>query len=73
MTHHTDAYVALAVALGNDPAALQQLKAKLARLAPQAALFDVPGYTRQLEALYTAMWARHTAGLPPQALDTAAA
>jgi len=73
VTHHTEAYAALAVGLGNDPAALQQLKAKLAHLAPQAALFDVPGYTRQLEALYTAMWSRHTAGLPPQALDTAAA
>lgn len=63
------AYVALAVQLGNDGDARQRARAKLARLAPQAALFDVPGYTRHLEQLYRAMWARHAAGLAPEALD----
>lgn len=72
-TADTQSYTALAVALASDAQQRLQLKAKLARLAPQAALFDVPGYTHHLEALYRAMWARHVAGQPPQALDASTA
>lgn len=65
VTADTQSYTALA----SNTQQRMQLKAKLARLAPQAALLDVPGYTHHLEALYRAMWARHVAGQPPQALD----
>lgn len=68
VTHSLADHVQLAGALLAEPAQLQALRAKLARLRPQAALFDVAGYTRDLEALYLATWARHAAGLPPQAL-----
>jgi len=68
VTHSLQAYAALATALAADPPRLQALRAKLARQRLAAPLFDVAGYTRGLEALYAEMWARHGAGLPPQAL-----
>ena len=69
VTHHLADYAALALALASDAPRLAALRAKLASLRAGAALFDVPGYTRDLEALYDAMWQRHMAGLAPQALD----
>jgi predicted O-linked N-acetylglucosamine transferase (SPINDLY family) len=69
VTHSLDDYAALALALATAPQRLAALRAKLAGLRAGAALFDVPGYTRDLEALYTAMWGRHVAGLAPQGLD----
>ncbi len=68
VTHSLDDYAALALALAHDPARLQALRAQLARQRLAAPLFDVVSYTRSLEALYSGMWARHQAGLPPQAI-----
>ncbi|MEY2891989.1 MAG: hypothetical protein RJA98_1897 [Pseudomonadota bacterium] len=73
ITHSLADYAALALALARSPPRLQALRAKLAGLRVGAALFDVAAYTRDLEALYTAMWARHRAGLPPQAIEVAPA
>jgi predicted O-linked N-acetylglucosamine transferase (SPINDLY family) len=69
VTHHLDDYRALALALARDPGRLAALRQRLAGLRAGAALFDVAAYTRDLESLYTAMWARHAAGLPPLAMD----
>ena len=62
-------YEALAVALVTDPGRLRGLRDKLARQRRDAPLFDVAGYTLDLEKLYGAMWLRHCSGLPPQALQ----
>lgn len=63
-------YAALALALAHDPARLQALRDRLTQQRLTAPLFDVAGYTRSLEALYSTMWARHLAGLPPHAIET---
>jgi predicted O-linked N-acetylglucosamine transferase (SPINDLY family) len=62
-------YEALAVELVSDPIRLQAVRDKLARQRTDAPLFDVAGYTLDLENLYDAMWLRHRSGLPPQALE----
>ena len=69
VTHSLENYAALALALASDAPRLASLRAKLAGLRAGAALFNVAGYTRDLEALYDAMWQRHAAGLAPQGLD----
>jgi predicted O-linked N-acetylglucosamine transferase (SPINDLY family) len=69
VTHDLHDYEALALELVSNPARLQALRDKLADLSPTAALFDVSNYTRHIEALYTEMWRRHQAGLPPHELD----
>lgn len=65
-------YEALALGLCSEPGRLAALRQKLAGLRAGAPLFDVPAYTRALEALFEAMWARHQAGLPPAALGAGA-
>ena len=65
VTHSLAEYEALALRLANDPERLQALKARLAANRDSAALFDTPGYTRLLEAAYSAMWERHVRGEPP--------
>jgi len=72
VTHSLPEYAALAGALVADPLRLRALRDKLARQRLGAPLFDVAGYTLSLEALYRAMWQRHQAGLPPQALGAVA-
>jgi predicted O-linked N-acetylglucosamine transferase (SPINDLY family) len=72
VTHSLADYADLAMTLVSDPAALPALKSRLKQLSPQAALFDVPTYTHDLEALFTQMWARHQAGLKPQTLGASA-
>ncbi|MFP8781109.1 UDP-N-acetylglucosamine-peptide N-acetylglucosaminyltransferase [Hydrogenophaga sp. RWCD_12] len=69
VTDSLDAYLALGLALVSEPQRLDALRAQLAAQRLTAPLFDVQGYTRSLEALYLGMWARHAAGLPPQAID----
>lgn len=64
-------YAALAFDLCDDRPRLQALRARLAGLRLDAPLFDVSGYTRDLETLYRAMWQRHRDGLAPQALSVA--
>lgn len=59
-------YVATAVRLGRDPAALAALKARLEAARPSAVLFDMPLLVRSLEARYEDMWADFLAGRLPQ-------
>jgi predicted O-linked N-acetylglucosamine transferase (SPINDLY family) len=59
-------YENLAIALARDPARLGAIREKLAGLRDSNPLFDVRRYTRDLEAVYTEMWNRQQAGLPPQ-------
>ena len=61
-------YAELAADLAADPARLLALRGRLGRHREAAPLFDVPAYTLALEALFDAMWQRHSAGLRPQAL-----
>jgi predicted O-linked N-acetylglucosamine transferase (SPINDLY family) len=56
-------YEETAMELAADPRRLEQLRGKLAlRDTP---IFDTERYTRNLEAIYQAMYERHHAGLPP--------
>ena len=61
----SDAFVKAAVALGNEPAALGRLKARLRANRSSAPLFDTAGRVRQLEAAFSEMLRRHRAGLTP--------
>jgi len=49
-------YEALALKLARDPARLAALKAQLIASQPTNALCDADAFTRNLEAIYTAMW-----------------
>jgi predicted O-linked N-acetylglucosamine transferase (SPINDLY family) len=64
-----DAYRAIAFKLARDPAALANLKARLARNRTTMPLFDSPRFTRNLEAVYRAAWARHESGEAPDHID----
>ncbi|PXW95749.1 glycosyl transferase family 41 [Sphaerotilus hippei] len=68
VTDSLQAYADLALALAGDPPRLGRLRQRLAEQRLSCALFDVPAYARDLEALYEAMWQRHGAGLAPVAL-----
>ncbi len=65
VTTTPQAYEALATGLAANPDRLADIKRKLAANRLTAPLFDTASYTRQLEAAYAAMHARHRAGLPP--------
>ncbi|MCK7495385.1 MAG: tetratricopeptide repeat protein [Comamonadaceae bacterium] len=52
-------YETLAHTLATDRAALAAVRAKLARLRAGCALFDTARFTRNLEAAFAGMWARH--------------
>ncbi len=54
-----------AVALGRDPMALADLRARLAAKLPTTPLFDPARFARSLEAAFAAMWERHAAGRKP--------
>ena len=58
-------YEALALALANDPERLAALKAKVAANRTTTRLFDTAQRTRDLEAAYTTMVARHRSGEAP--------
>jgi protein O-GlcNAc transferase len=55
-------YEALALALAREPRRLDELKEKLARQRLSAPLFDIAALTRNLEAAYVRIWARHCSG-----------
>lgn len=65
------AYVAAALRLGRDRAALQQMRARLQASHDTAPLFDLPARVRELEAAWRFMAERARAGLPPESLDLA--
>jgi predicted O-linked N-acetylglucosamine transferase (SPINDLY family) len=55
-------FEALAVKLARDPAALEKLRAKLAKVRESSSLFDTAAFTRNLEAAYQTMWRAWLAG-----------
>jgi predicted O-linked N-acetylglucosamine transferase (SPINDLY family) len=68
ITSSLDDYESLAVALGRDPARRAELRQRLSTNRATMPLFDTPAFTRQLEAAFDAMVARHRAGQPPAAI-----
>lgn len=58
-------YERLATELATDPDRLAAIRAKLAANRLTTALFDTRRFTGNIEAAYTAMHARHRAGLAP--------
>lgn len=71
VTYSLEDYEAKAVALANQPGRLAQLKQQLASRKAHSALFDTDEFTRQLEAIYTAMWRRTQLGGAADALAPA--
>ena len=57
-----------ALALARDPALLDSVKSKLVQNRATHPLFDTARFTRDIEALYVAMWQRSQKGWPPIAL-----
>jgi predicted O-linked N-acetylglucosamine transferase (SPINDLY family) len=66
VTHTLADYEALALHLALHRDELAGLKARLARNRDTAPLFDMPGYTRSLEAAYRTMWQRQQSGQSPR-------
>ena len=71
IAHTPAAYEAMALSLARDPAALADLRAKLARNRDASALFDTARFTRHLEAAFETMWTRHQQGEPPASFAVA--
>ena len=69
VTHSLAEYEALAVSLAREPERLAALKRRLAENRESGDIFDVHGYTRNLEKLYAAIFARQQQGLPPADID----
>ncbi|MBP0462352.1 O-linked N-acetylglucosamine transferase [Roseomonas sp. PWR1] len=61
-----DEYVARAVALGQDRAALTALRARLLEGRATATLFDTPRLVRELEGLFRGMWRDFAEGRLPR-------
>lgn len=64
-----DDYERLAIALAADRERLAEIRARLARNRLTKPLFDTALFTRRMEAAFTAMHARHQAGLPPDHIE----
>ncbi len=60
-------YEALAFLLATEPGRLANLRARLAALLPNAALYNTPRYTRHLEAAYQHLAERARTGMPASA------
>jgi protein O-GlcNAc transferase len=65
ITHSQGEYEKTAIDLATDPARLALIKDKLARNRMSAPLFNTKAFTRNIEAVYTAMYQRYQAGLAP--------
>lgn len=61
-------YEQLAIELATRPERLAAIRQKLANTRSSCALFDTPTLTRRIEGLYSRMYERHLAGLPPEHL-----
>ena len=62
-------FIALATALGNDPARLRDLRSRLHGLRAGSDLFDMAGFARDFATMARAMATRHRDGLPPAAIE----
>lgn len=68
ITRDRSQYEQLAIELATQPERLTAIRRRLTESRPSCALFDTPRMTRNLEELYTRMYERHLAGLPPEHL-----
>lgn len=68
VTQDATQYEALALSLARDRARITALRAHLERARNTTPLFDTSASTRDLERAYRLIWARHSAGLPPETL-----
>jgi predicted O-linked N-acetylglucosamine transferase (SPINDLY family) len=59
-------YETRALELARNPGRLAALRQKLAKNRETAPLFETARFTRDLERIYTTMWQRQQAGLPPE-------
>lgn len=66
-----DEYERVAIALAADRGRLAEIRARLAGNRLAKPLFDTALFTRRMEAAFTAMHARHQAGLPPDHIEVA--
>lgn len=66
-----DEYERLAIALAADRGRLAEIRTRLAGNRLAKPLFDTALFTRRMEAAFTAMHARHQAGLPPDHIEVA--
>lgn len=66
-----DDYERLAIALAADRERLAEIRTRLAGNRLTKPLFDTALFTRRMEAAFTAMHARHQAGLPPDHIEVA--
>jgi predicted O-linked N-acetylglucosamine transferase (SPINDLY family) len=73
VTHSLAEYEARARALVSNPAALAEVKAKLARNRLTCPLFDTTRFARNLEAAYARMWKRYENGDQPEPFAVEAA
>jgi protein O-GlcNAc transferase len=73
VTASLEDYERVALALAQDRAAIEALKAKLAQTRATCALFNTARFRRHLESAYQTMWQRHQAGEPPASFAVAAA
>lgn len=62
VTQDMAGYEAKAVQLGNDPALIREVRARLARQLPDCALFDTPRFTGHLERAFLKLIAQRTSG-----------
>ncbi|MEO5341572.1 MAG: tetratricopeptide repeat protein [Magnetococcus sp. MYC-9] len=62
-------YVALALALANDPPRLQEVRRRLQRQLPTAPLFDAHRFAGHLQQAYRTVWQRLQAGLPTDHIE----
>ena len=65
VTHSLEDYESLALKLASDPAALADVRAKLAGNRASCVLFDSNRLRRHLEAAYVTMWERFQLAEPP--------
>jgi protein O-GlcNAc transferase len=65
ITTSLDDYYRLALRLAHDRDAIAQLKTRVQDQCRSSALFDTTRFTRNLEAVFVAIWERHRDGLPP--------
>lgn len=70
-TPSLQAYEALALALARDPARLEALRSRLGQNRLSSPLFDIRGFTSDLEKAYQIMTARARAGQPPESFSLA--
>ncbi len=69
VTHSSDQYVELAIALAGDADRMASLCARLAANRETCLLFDSRRFTKSLESAFLTMQQRHEAGLVPENFD----